>query len=318
MKIKNKNSYLMQNVTPTDTPDTPLTLFDSALFWTGLGISVIPVIYKDKKPNGKLLPDFKWEVFQSRLPSYTELIRWFGNGFHNLGIVTGWKNLVVVDFDDYTQYVKWQLWLARRPWTRIADLALQVRTGRGVHVYFTTQIPAQNAKLDGIDVKARNGYVLGAGSVHPSGAVYAVMSGRFPALIGSLSDVLPADLLITHIEYPDVVNTAAMPVFQQDDDPWQAAEAVFNPTEDLIVQIKKRYRIEQFLKIDDRSNRRWLMTRCPFHDDNSPSFWVDSARQLCGCFAGCTPKPYDVIDLYARLHGLTVRDAILVMVRGVI
>lgn len=315
--MKNKNSYLMQNVTPNDTPDTLLTPFESARFWIELGIAVIPVVYRDKRPDSRLLPDHKWDIYQSKLPTYTELAKWFGSRFHNLGIVTGWRNLVVIDFDDHTQYVKWQLWLARRPGIgRIADLALQVRTARGVHVYFMTQIPAQNAKLDGIDVKARNGYVLGAGSVHPTGAVYSIMSGRFPALIESLSDVLPADLLVTHTEYSDVVNAGALPVVSVDD-PWHAAENVFNPSEDLIMQLKRRYRIEHFLKIDDRSNRRWLMTRCPFHDDASPSFWVDSARQLCGCFAGCTPKPYDVIDLYARLHSLTVKDAILVMMRGV-
>ena len=44
--------------------------------------------------------------------------------------------------------------------------------------------------------------------------------------------------------------------------------------------------------------------------------WVDTARGICGCYAGCTPKPFDVIDLYARLHGLDNRDAIKQLARG--
>jgi hypothetical protein len=38
--------------------------------------------------------------------------------------------------------------------------------------------------------------------------------------------------------------------------------------------------------------------------------WVDTGRQICGCYAGCTPKPLDVIDLYARMQGITTKEAI--------
>ena len=34
------------------------------------------------------------------------------------------------------------------------------------------------------------------------------------------------------------------------------------------------------------------------------------------CYAVRTPKPYDVIDLYARLHGMDNKAAIKELVRG--
>ena len=48
----------------------------------------------------------------------------------------------------------------------------------------------------------------------------------------------------------------------------------------------------------------------------NPSFWIDTTRQLCGCHAGCTPKPLDVIDLFARICSLGNDEAIRVLSRG--
>jgi hypothetical protein len=302
-------------VTCDTTSDTPL---ETAKFWVALGIAVIPIRYRDKRPDARLLPDGKWERFQTTLPTEIDLQKWFAGKFHNLGVVVGWRNLVVIDFDDIQTYMRWSLWVARKPGiNRTVLTALKVSTSRGVHVYVTTELPAQNAKLPGIDIKARNGYVLGASSIHPSGTPYSVLEGRFPAAVGALSDVLPADMMAANTEYADVVNTASLPVVTRSGDAWDAAEAVFNPGEDLIRQIKRRYTIDQFLTLDVRKSPRWFVTRCPFHDDKNPSFWVDLSRGLCGCFAGCTSKPLDVIDLYARLHNLSIRDAITLMARGV-
>ena len=60
---------------------------------------------------------------------------------------------------------------------------------------------------------------------------------------------------------------------------------------------------------------RWLRCPCPLHDDAEPSFWIDTRDQVCGCFAGCTSKPLDVINLYARLCGLNNREAIFQLAR---
>ena len=35
---------------------------------------------------------------------------WFDSPMHNLGVVTGWQNLVVIDFDVLAQYHAWIKW----------------------------------------------------------------------------------------------------------------------------------------------------------------------------------------------------------------
>jgi len=287
-----------------------MNTLQQAQFWQKLGIATIPIRYKDKRPELK-----SWQEFQKRLPTNTELSRWFSGPFHNLGVVVGWRNLIVVDFDSDTEYARWQLWIARRSVYRWIRQTLQVKTARGVHVYVTTAQPAQNAKLPGIDIKAVGGYVLSPPSVHPSGVEYSVLSGTLPVRIEALSDILPAELLSQHTELPQfrkVVSPVTLPVT---DDPWGVAENPIEPDRDLIEQIKQRYRIENFFPKLIHKKDRWSMTNCLFHDDKSPSMWVDTERQLCGCFAGCTVQPYDVIDLYARLHNLSIQDAIRIMAR---
>jgi len=132
-----------------------MNTLQQAQFWQKLGIATIPIRYKDKRPELK-----SWQEFQKRLPTNTELSKWFSGPFHNLGVVVGWQNLAVIDFDSDTEYARWQLWIARRPVYRWIRQTLQVKTARGVHVYVTTAQPAQNAKLPGIDIKAVGGYVL--------------------------------------------------------------------------------------------------------------------------------------------------------------
>ena len=57
-------------------------------------------------------------------------------------------------------------------------------------------------------------------------------------------------------------------------------------------------------------NGRWLMARCPWHDDRHESLWIDSEKGICKCYAGCTPKPLDVIGVHARLQGISYRQAL--------
>ena len=60
----------------------------------------------------------------------------------------------------------------------------------------------------------------------------------------------------------------------------------------------------------------YLHGSCPFHQDDKPSFWVDAAANIWGCFAsGCQQSgAHDVINLYAAAHGLSVDDAIARMI----
>ena len=55
-----------------------------------------------------------------------------------------------------------------------------------------------------------------------------------------------------------------------------------------------------------RGKYYWL--NCPLHEDNTPSFKIDTDRQNFYCF-GCG-KHGSVIDFIMALHGLTFREAL--------
>ncbi len=55
---------------------------------------------------------------------------------------------------------------------------------------------------------------------------------------------------------------------------------------------------------------RWWLALCPFHDDHHPSLWIDAERNKAGCHAGCTDHPLDALEFYARLYGVTNKEAI--------
>lgn len=69
------------------------------------------------------------------------------------------------------------------------------------------------------------------------------------------------------------------------------------------------------------TGQNFFTGRCPFHQtDRKPSakrkFWVNSAKGICGCFVPTCQahspggKPMDVVNFYARLQGISNRQAI--------
>ena len=276
-----------------------MNIIEWATTWHNLGIATIPVRYKDKRPT------VAWDKYKTELPTREDLHTWFGRGRSNYGVITGWRELVVLDFDDTQEWTNWRIWAGANK-IMIADDAFQVLSSRGVHVYLRQPNAGRNKKVGKIDIKT-SGYVLGPGSIHPSGAEYRAMREEIHLpLIMTLSDILPAALLSSHTELPENV---ILPPRRQvaATNPWDVVNDPPAASGTLIKAIKDKFRVEDFFvdKVRTSSNARWYLTRCPLHEDKEPSFWLDTEHQLCGCFAGCTPKPLDVINLYARLHGLS-------------
>lgn len=283
--------------------------FETATRFYTLGIGSIPVKLQQKFPNIG-----SWLEYQTRLPTTGELITWFSKP-GNVGIVTGWQNLVVIDFDSQNVFRSWQMWAAKQGRMSAANNVLRhaykVNTARGVHVYLETAQPEKNKHLPGVDIKARGGYVLGAGSIHPTGVVYEAQgTSLILPHVEALSDVLPASLLLQVQQPAHVVMSS--PILSTNDDPWALADNPPPITAHLVDHIKQTLRIENLLVDTEQTSHdgRWLRCRCPLHEDDNPSFWIDTARQICGCFGGCTNKPLDVVNLYARLYGLTNTEAI--------
>lgn len=144
---------------PTARPN-PL---NQALRYLAMGLSVIPLRPRDKKP--KLA---SWKEYQGRLSTEEELRAWFADGRANLGIVTGAVSGVVVVDADSQEAQSWIQAQHPSPMTTV--------TGKGRHFWFRHPITEvrNGAKLRGmaLDVRGDGGYVVAPGSVHPDGGLY--------------------------------------------------------------------------------------------------------------------------------------------------
>lgn len=285
-----------------------LTTFDAALSWVDQGYSVIPIGYKDKRPAFDALGWVgsygdegrpSWETYKNRQPRRDELETWFHAGPpHNLGIVTGYNNLVVIDFDVLAAYDLWHEWAwetGGEPW-QCVNFAYTVTTARGRHVYVRPETCCDSYMAGCIDVKARWGYVLAPPSIHPSGALYAGGDGNvFP--VGNVGDVFPLK--------PDPTPVLAHTV--PAGDPYDAAtEARDCGGMGVIAAIKERVTIADVLGLTKGAR----VIRCPLHNDRSPSFYIYSDGHF-KCF-GCGAHG-DVLDLVAMLRHVSQRDAIVML-----
>lgn len=279
-------------------------LLETAKYWQRFGIATIPIEWKSKQPKVRWLP------YTERMPTENEMQNWFANDLVNIGIIAGWQNLCIVDFDDMDVFYKWYTWSIDTG-GKAKQIATQSRihqSARGAHVYILCE-NADNMKLPKIDILAHRKYALLPPSLHPTGVNYTVYRDALPMPVKSLYDILPAKLLDdaqkAKTTNPAPPTTLSKPIPTMVYDPWAVAGK--DPeNENLIQAIKEQIKITDIMTgwIESDYNGRWLINKCPFHDDRNPSFWLDTEHQVCGCHAGCTPLPLDVINLYARLYGI--------------
>jgi hypothetical protein len=281
--------------------ETKMNILETAFNWLTKGIAVIPVRYMDKKP---LIP---WAQYQTVLPTVEELVCWFATDHVNLAVVTGWRGLVVLDFDSMDSWNIWKAWARYEAVAGyILDHTYKVMTARGVHVYVFLDQPVKMRPMGFMDIKASGGYVLAPPSVHPTGVLYLAMDEsaeicRCP----SLECLVPAAWL----EQPEAV--VAVQVEHKAVDLWDKANNAAEPVGISVEEIKQNVRIESFFSHLYPSSKGYMLALCPLHDDHHPSMWVDTKNQICGCYAGCNGgKSLDAIDLFARLHQLSNSEAI--------
>jgi putative DNA primase/helicase len=121
------------------------------------GLRVIPLVPRDKTP---LLRG--WQRSATADVGVVEET-WASRPDANIGIATG-RGLLVVDAD-----------------TRDAEAALRslglpdtttVKTSKGRHYYLRGRGRNRTGVLPGLDIRGEGGYVVGAGSLHPSGSEY--------------------------------------------------------------------------------------------------------------------------------------------------
>jgi hypothetical protein len=286
-----------------------MTKLQHAQFFLSQGIGIIPLRHRGKEPASELI-NGSWERYKTNLPTEYDLQKWLYSTWQNYGVVCGWRNLVVLDFDTQDAFDKWVALVL----SRLATIPYIVKSARGAHVYISCATINANEKREGVDVKC-HGYVAGPGSIHPSGAVYTPLTDFQILPVESLETVLPVEVYphvaVSHSVDPIEIKSFAgvPPTTEYQYDPFQAA--MFTSDADLITVVKSRVRIETLFTEVHRTSAdgRWYATRCIFHNDNNPSAWIDVKRQLFGCNT-CGFKPMDVLNLYARMHNMSESDAV--------
>jgi hypothetical protein len=200
-------------------------------------------------------------------------------------------------------------------WRQVCNIkTFEVKTQRGMHVYFKIAEQVNNMHSDLLDIKA-HGYVLIPPSIHPSGYQYKVQTRAAIAQIEKLSDVLPEAL--TPAAAPEPTEFIPIKATQANGNLWDMIDNPIDPDVDMIKQIRERVSLLDLIPgaTQTSQSRRWWTALCPFHNDHHPSFWIDMQKGICGC-RSCKMKPMDAINYYAKLHGLSNHDAIFQLSKG--
>src|SRR5919201_1328732 len=158
--------------------DADISLSDAVHGYTGLGWSIIPIRYGDKRPL------VRWEEFQHRRPTASELQAWLSCWPDaGVGVVTGSiSGIVVLDIDSHHGG---NVTLERLE-QQHGDMPATVegRTGGGGrHFYFAHPgglIRNTVGLAAGVDLRGDGGYVVAPPSMHRSGICYAWREGRGP------------------------------------------------------------------------------------------------------------------------------------------
>lgn len=279
---------------------------DVALQFLDIGIATIPIKYRSKRPV------FPWKPYQDKLPKIDDLKKWFESRFVNIAAITGFRKMIVVDFDNETIWQLWESWINLKM-PELLSSTYKVKTRRGQHVYLFVENPPErtlsikddkNRTL--IDVKT-NGYCLCPPSIHPSGHAYQAIGKPSDIItVESLECVLPQNLLekaSKEVEIPCIGDNGSKI------DVWSVTPNIQGV--DLIQWIKQnRSILEFFPNAIPSGGDRWYKVLCPFHDDHNESGWIDVRRNRFGCQNQCVGRGVDIIDFYCLLKNVDRSQAI--------
>ncbi len=173
-------------------------LLNQAIKLAGKGYSVIPLV-GDTSAGEPKKPTIKWRSFQRRIPKRRELEAMFDDRAGALAVICGQvSQLLVIDFDDHHRYQRFC-----RHLPQFAE-SYTVKTKRGFHVYFWTQVKVPTHQFDGGDIKGEKSYVVAAGS-RIAGFAYKVVR-RIKRMILD-SDAVETLLNYFHVRRP-IVNAS--------------------------------------------------------------------------------------------------------------
>lgn len=280
-----------------------MNTLSTALAWWSKGISTIPLPLHSKKK-----PLIKWKPYQKRLPSIKEMLRWYKKDA-NIAIVCGWKGLVILDFDDMSAYPEWL-----KSHTLYAD-TYTVETDRGKHLYYYVEnykdvSGTRGLKTEEAEIRHSN-YCLLPPSVHPNGKIYKVINGNSDEImtIQNVSEIaLPLPSMGGGASKDKAVSL-----------PPHTRQSLSDSSP--IIAIKNSVLITDLFPRCYPSGDHYAIAHCPSkshsNGDRNPSLSLDLETNRCQCLKpGCLLNGLhgnDVIDAYAILNGLSLRQAIVQM-----
>ena len=180
--------------------------FDLACTYVNLGISIIPLAFRSKKPHSNRLVETghkkwneeekkwegAWEPFQHCIATMNFISSWFKRDDVGIALIGGQVSgqLVYLDFDDPESYRTWAIDHKKQ----VNATAVQ-RTARGYHVFVRTQdtktgnMYYKDKKVG--QVKGEGGYVVCPPSWHPEGVQYRWLRKPEDGIlsVGSLFDL---------------------------------------------------------------------------------------------------------------------------------
>jgi hypothetical protein len=165
-------------------------------FWATYGVGSFPIKEKSKDP----LDGFKWAEY-TNAPASAETREKWAKMKGNHAVISG-SRLIIMDWENETDIFKL--------FTKFEALCLEhyvVKTGKGYHIYFLCdwEEPYAQVKKEGkIICEVRTGahYVVGAGSVHPSGKIYTMIGNPQPQRLSKIGfEEMKMKLAATGYEY---------------------------------------------------------------------------------------------------------------------
>ncbi|UCI07737.1 bifunctional DNA primase/polymerase [Mesorhizobium sp. B1-1-8] len=140
-----------------------------------------PLHFKTQRKDLKELA-FTSIAFQlsQKPPTARDIERWFHGFSGNLGILGGYSNLMILDFDDGAAYGSWL-----KDHREVASGTPTARSPSGFHVYLRTREPTVSSSLHfGTrrvgHVKALGGYIVASPSMLKDGSCYSWIGGQSP------------------------------------------------------------------------------------------------------------------------------------------
>lgn len=259
--------------------------------WHDLGVGTIPLLYKNKNAL------VKWKVWVGRCPPRPLIDQWIRTRWEcNLGVLLGAQGqegkLIVLDFDTVPVYVQW-----RHRFRAVAQ-SYTVKTSRGWHVYlWLKDSPDKTLKMNGGEVKA-SGYVVGEGSVHKTGWVYANVGHPSILSVESLYDVG----IIAEIPAEEEREVEITPT---------STERVGGVVERIKDAISVVAYLSRWTDLKKRSDGTYIGV-CPFHNDHNPSLqvWPRERRAYCHSPQCRAHRRCDVITCAEFAMNVTTQEAI--------